>query len=478
MPAKAPESPLEIAYNSAVQSFVRRDHVGTQASLGRLLRLTEELPHVKCKWYQPAHSAKGEVEEGQIWRFRVLKLLISANASLYSDPPHRVEGLPPHVARCLPPAPPNLILKHAIDVCNATLGDPGSTSHDVVLPPQIISTFVLAALKLQPAAPALAFARATIESWLAGLPEGWQGGVNDTARIGRESPVIENYRERNRESYLKVVELFVGEVLAREGEFEMARAFLEGDQLLESKRKEALFRQIRSMEARARASYSANDDLPPPQSPSASLVLPTPADTRSRRSSTSSSSSERTARPRPAVVGGVSSQFPSRSRSTLLGEKTAAKAEVRAGEPDGDARSTQTDSTMPLPKQIHVNPSTHSTLRRTASSGVQRNLRTILDLVPASIKHRLSSPHFLLSHILPLPLLLLGMLAWSRRGRRQDGPPAVAGLAVAGDIRQRLQDVTRRNGQRGLRAWVVYWIKWWLAKIVGVWRMGTTLTYL
>ncbi len=35
-----------------------------------------------------------------------------------------------------------------------------------------------------------------------------------------------------------MVELFVGEVLAREGEFEMARAFLDGEIVMSSKRKE------------------------------------------------------------------------------------------------------------------------------------------------------------------------------------------------------------------------------------------------
>ena len=41
-----------------------------------------------------------------------------------------------------------------------------------------------------------------------------------------------------REGYLKVVELFVGEVLAREGEWEMARGFLDGETVMSSKRKE------------------------------------------------------------------------------------------------------------------------------------------------------------------------------------------------------------------------------------------------
>jgi hypothetical protein len=44
--------------------------------------------------------------------------------------------------------------------------------------------------------------------------------------------------EAAREGYIKVVELFVGEILVREGEWEMARAFLEGESVIGSKRKE------------------------------------------------------------------------------------------------------------------------------------------------------------------------------------------------------------------------------------------------
>jgi hypothetical protein len=44
--------------------------------------------------------------------------------------------------------------------------------------------------------------------------------------------------EAAREGYIKVVELFVGEILVREGEWEMARAFLEGESVSGSKRKE------------------------------------------------------------------------------------------------------------------------------------------------------------------------------------------------------------------------------------------------
>jgi len=97
----------------------------------------------------------------------------------------------------------------------------------------LVSTLILAALKLHPAEDALGYVHRVTEEWLSNLPDGFMEG------IARRSPATAEKRvEAGREGYLKVLELFTGEVLAREGEWEMARGILDGDTLLGSKRKE------------------------------------------------------------------------------------------------------------------------------------------------------------------------------------------------------------------------------------------------
>jgi hypothetical protein len=105
---------------------------------------------------------------------------------------------------------------------------------------------LLASLKLKPAASALDFAHQLAEDWIARLPDNFVAAISQPT--GRKlSPEEKKQVESAREGYLKVVELFVGEVLAREGEWEMARAFLEGEVVMGSKRKEVSQPAVRPM---------------------------------------------------------------------------------------------------------------------------------------------------------------------------------------------------------------------------------------
>ncbi|EKD04713.1 hypothetical protein A1Q2_00943 [Trichosporon asahii var. asahii CBS 8904] len=125
----------ELLYNSAVQSFVRRDHVKTQATLARLLDLTRALPRTSSPWYDVSSTAAPQ--PGDEWMTKTLKLAISANASLYSDPPRAPGALAPDVADRLPPASPRRMLGYILDLCVSTYGSS-------LLPPALVSTFLLA----------------------------------------------------------------------------------------------------------------------------------------------------------------------------------------------------------------------------------------------------------------------------------------------------------------------------------------------
>ena len=256
-PPRPPESPTEVLYNTAVQSFVRRDHLKTHATLSRLLSSlkAQSRKQPRKRWHDLSPSAgstdqtsaqlsettEGDVEE---WLIKTFKLYISSQASLYTDPPQvglngRAAGaggvggstnLPGDIADLAAPNPPHRVLEHVVDTALQAYPDG-------ILPPPLISTLILAALKLQPADDALGYVHRITEEWLASLPDGFMDGISRRNNVGKRV-------EAGREGYLKVLELFTGEVLARESEWEMARGILDGDTLLGSRRKEVSRRRV------------------------------------------------------------------------------------------------------------------------------------------------------------------------------------------------------------------------------------------
>ena len=244
-PSQRIETQVESIYNSAVQSFVRRDHANTQLSLSRLVALLSErrkAPH--RAWYDlespptngHASQSNGDIKPDDLegWLIKTLKLVISSHASLYADPPSKLITLPSRLHELLPPSTPDAMLDHIHDVCCTTYFT-ASSPKPRLLPPSLISTLLLASLKLS-----LPFAHKVAETWLTLLPDSFIFAITPRPHMTNGSADVEEKKrvEGAREGYLKVLELFVGEILAREGEWEMARGCLDGEVVMGSKRKE------------------------------------------------------------------------------------------------------------------------------------------------------------------------------------------------------------------------------------------------
>lgn len=235
-PSRPTGSQLEILYNNAVQSFVRRDHATTQATLIRLLKFlkAEQRPRA-IAWYDLNHPVKEDEVDG--WLIKTLKLVISSHASLYTDPPTSKTSLPTDLRSHVSPNSSVALLQHVHNVCSDAYFTPTSPKPRL-LPPPLLSTLLLASLKLS-----IPFAHRLAEDWIALLPDSFVLAIapSENADGSRKQNLgIEEKKrmEAAREGYLKITELFVGEVLAREGEWEMARGFLEGEIVMGSKRKE------------------------------------------------------------------------------------------------------------------------------------------------------------------------------------------------------------------------------------------------
>lgn len=171
-------------------------------------------------------NGASSTEDTEEWLIKTLKLSISAHASLFTDPPPERPSrpLPSDLASLIPPNPPHKLLETVHETCV-------SFYPDRIIPPPILSTLILASLKLQPTSDALECIHKITEEWLEILPDDFMRTISQRKAGHRKV-------EAGREGYLKIMELFTGEVLCREGEYEMARGILDGDTLLSGKRKE------------------------------------------------------------------------------------------------------------------------------------------------------------------------------------------------------------------------------------------------
>ena len=99
-------------------------------------------------------------------------------------------------------------------------------------------------------------------------------------------------------------------------------------------------------------------------------------------------------------------------------------------------------------------------------------MRFGLNFLPPAVRDRLERLNTLqvLSVGLPLPILGLFLLFAAVRRRTRRGTIIPAPL---GDVRARLLAARRQ----GLWAWFMLAMKWWMGKVAGVWKLGTTITY-
>ncbi|WRT66063.1 uncharacterized protein IL334_003015 [Kwoniella shivajii] len=474
-PSRPPESQIEVLYNTAVQSFVRRDHVKTQAILSRLLDLLrQKAGGQRTLWYEldTIHEIANDQDGYDDWTIKTLKLSISSFASLYTDPPPTLSTLPDVISNLLPPAAPDRVLRYLYSLCEAHSLSP----IPALLPPQLVSTLILASLKLRPSSSSLNFAHQLSEEWIAALPDHFIFSISMQSDI--KDAKMKRKLESAREGYLKVVELFVGEVLSREGEWEMARGFLDGENVMGSKRKEALFKHVRIIQ------MTPSQPLPTP-SPSSSLVLPSSSVSSSSKSrtasratrsrsgsaSSSSSSSERTARPNQPQLG---MQGHKRKAPTKSSDDSKGKGKVM------DQSASHVDSSLSSTPTTGGQGSGHIPSRGAmhVESTVKHLINSTLSILPTQWSKRVKSllngrMHYILG--LPIPFFLLAMFLI--RFQRNSTPTTVHGSTASSIDRVKRKLRLARVQQGGLWDWIRFYLRWWTAKFVGIWTLGTTITY-
>ena len=266
-----------------------------------------------------------------------------------------------------------------------------------------------------------------------------------------------------------------------------------------------LYRHLRAVETKTRSQ---------PASPASSGFLPTATSTsstpnpksnvngdttrngksrtRSRSNSTSSSSSERTARPNTSNGHSLhpTTNGDGNGHRNLNGNGFDRKGKGKSTNTTVEEVESRSESSVP--SKIYVNhpkPITPSSSKRSSSfSTGNAFMVSMLASLHRGIQSRLvtlsSRSDWIASTIaIPLPILFLvfTFIAIRRRLARRRGsetPFAVAGTAglanhAMEDIRARLL----RIRVRGIVPWMIWWFRWWLEKFVGVWRLGTTITY-
>lgn len=95
-------------------------------------------------------------------------------------------------------------------------------------------------------------------------------------------------------------------------------------------------------------------------------------------------------------------------------------------------------------------------------------LYTALAVLPAPLASRLealSRSGWLIPSLVPIPIILLLVFINLERRRRRAGNVLT--------VRDRL----RMARAHGLGPWLAMVFRWWADKLAGVWKLGTTITY-
>jgi hypothetical protein len=143
--------------------------------------------------------------------------------------------------------------------------------------------------------------------------------------------------------------------------------------------------------------------------------------------------------------------------------KRKGKGRADAPEPSEDASTVQPaqSEATAIPDKIYVRqPPTPR------SEPTPATAPTALAFLPAAITRPLEAlwrSGWFARILLPMPLLLV----LARRRQRLNRTETVT-------VRERL----RRARVQGLWPWIQWWLQWWADKVAGVWKLGTTITYM
>jgi hypothetical protein len=211
----------EALYQEATQAFLTCDYVTTHEALNKLLAMIPPAMGTRAPWFEASRTTNAAEWNNEKWTSKIIKLAITSSAALCKAKPPSQKA----VEKLLDTSPPitaTWALQRGLELCQS--------QYDAVdrldnIPATMMVTLLMNALKLGPEG--VSRAKTIVEDWLAQLPQ----AAFDAFQV-RTGP------EGAREDYLRVVDLYVGEILAREEEWEMASIFLETEPIMSSKRKE------------------------------------------------------------------------------------------------------------------------------------------------------------------------------------------------------------------------------------------------
>lgn len=176
--------------------------------------------------------------------------------------------------------------------------------------------------------------------------------------------------------------------------------------------------------------------------------------------STGSSSSEATARP--------SSNFPGQvGRASTRSVKGKGREESEGG---STVQPPQSEATA-VPDKIFVRhtPTDTPDIGQSRTPVPESVISPAFRLLPDVLAVRLDKlwrSGLLGKILLPTPIIIV-LLVMAHRRQRVNRAQVVS-------VRERL----RRARVDGLWSWITWWLKWWMEKVAGVWKLGTTITYM
>ena len=229
---------------------------------------------------------------------------------------------------------------------------------------------------------------------------------------------------------------------------------------------QALYRHLRALEMSRAQSPASSGILPstPGSTESSVPASPTPnGKNRARMDSTASSSSASEATARPTGTG-LDVGLAAGGRLSSRAIKGKGRAPPEPSEGDSTVQPPQSEATA-TPNKIYVRPPPAN-----PDAGPSRpQPPSALSFLPASLAIRLEAlwrSGWFARILLPMPVIVV-LLAIAHRRHTLNRAQTVT-------VRERL----RRARMDGLWPWIQWWLQWWGEKAAGVWKLGTTITYM